>query len=129
MTPSQIISHLKQQIHQWQHQYKKRLNEQILTPFPPHLFSQNGERLGVYFDEIHLTIQRLESLPEDATQYASYLTERLIQQCAVLQENLSLWQSLKHPTHYRLDMDNEMSLVRPDFCDDFSHLGQDIQGK
>lgn len=105
MAEQALIQHLKAQFHQWKHQYRNRLDEKILIPFPAHLFKENAEPLAVYFNEIETTLQQLAHLPEHATAEAYFFSEKFIQQCAVLQENLIRWQKNNHPSNYLPEFD------------------------
>ncbi len=89
MQNNPLFQQLRQQITQWQQGFESRLHQKVFAKFDRSLFSDDFETLDFYFNEINQALAEFARLPSDAELESQYLSEKIINQCRVLQDALN----------------------------------------
>lgn len=85
-----LLQQLAAQLAEQQQQYADCWHKIIYTPFAPTLFSENGQSVEFYCQQMQQTLQQLHQLSaQDATQVA-FFSEKLLAQAKALQDAVQL---------------------------------------
>ncbi|WP_118878103.1 primosomal replication protein PriC [Haemophilus haemolyticus] len=89
MTIQQLIQILDQKVQQLYQAHLSKREEKIFAKFDRTLFSEHGQNVSFYLNEINQTLDRIKTLESNDLNYYNFLAERLLAQCSVLSEALT----------------------------------------
>ncbi|OOF70612.1 primosomal replication protein PriC [Rodentibacter caecimuris] len=86
MAIQQLIQTLEQKVQKIYCTLQEKKEQKIIAKFDRTLFSENGQSIDFYLQEIEQTLQKIKSLSEGTVEQYQFLGQKLIAQCKTLSD-------------------------------------------